>query len=425
VDARDDEEAPSEPKAEPAGPPAEQIAQPLGDRPDPRGHFLGAVARLPRSVIFGGNRYDLGELAGAFGDLGTLLPFVIGYITINKLDPAGILLSFGLFKVFTGFRFKTPMPIQPMKAIGAEAIAHPGLATPGVIWGSGIFTAVFWTLMAVTGAIGWLEKIAAKPVMRGIMLGLGISLIINAVGLAGSDIPLAVGAGILTLILLSWRKFPAMLVLLVLGIAYTLLRNTGLVEELSTISLHFRLPEITLGRIGWNDLVLGTLALGLAQAPLTLGNAILGVVAENNELFPDRPVKAKTIALDHGFMNFISAAIGGVPLCHGAGGMAGHVRFGARTGGALVILGLLLTFTALFLSDSVVLLFSLIPSAILGVILFFTGIELALTVRDMGSNKQDIYVMILTAGLAVVNMGVGFTAGVILYYAIKKLGLRV
>ncbi|MBI2908013.1 MAG: hypothetical protein HYX92_10200 [Chloroflexi bacterium] len=100
--------------------------------------------------------------------------------------------------------------------------------------------------------------------------------------------------------------------------------------------------------------------------------------------------------------------------------MAGHVRFGARTGGALVILGVIVTFIGLFLSDSVVLLFGMLPTAILGVILLFTGLELASTAGDIGAKKEDIYVMLATAGIAMVNMGVGFLAGLALYYAIER-----
>ena len=395
------------------------VAWPVSSAP------LARLRHLAWQVVFGGNRYDRAELAGAFGDLGTFIPFVVAYITINKMDPLGILLGFGLFKIFVGLYFKTPVAVQPMKAIGGAAIAHPDLVSPGMIWGSGIFTAVFWATMALTGAIGWLEKITAKPVIRGIMLGLGISFIMQALDLAKEQPLLALAAAILTLLFLSNQRIPAMLLLLALGIAYSFVQDPGLASKLSTVSLHFRLPELTVGKISWSDLVLGTLILGLPQAPLTLGNAILGVTAENNELFPDRPVKVKTIALDHGLMNVVSAAIGGVPLCHGAGGMAGHVRFGARTGGALVILGLLVTFTGLFLSDSVALLFGLLPTAILGVILFFTGLELASIVRDIGSRKEDVYVMLATAGLAVVNMGVAFVAGVALYYAMRRGVVRV
>ncbi|MCL5026096.1 MAG: putative sulfate/molybdate transporter [Chloroflexi bacterium] len=112
-------------------------------------------------------------------------------------------------------------------------------------------------------------------------------------------------------------------------------------------------------------------------------------------------------------------------MCHGAGGMAGHVRFGARTGGALVILGVIVLFLGLFLSDSVALLFGMIPHAILGVILFFTGLELAAIVRDIGSKKEDVYVMLVTGGIAIVNMGVAFAAGVVLYCALQQKWVRI
>ena len=378
--------------------------------------MLGAFRR----VFLNGNRFDRAEFAGAFGDLGTFIPFVVAYITVNRLDPVGILLSFGLFKILVGLYFKTPVSVQPMKAIGGGAIAHPEMFTPGMIWGSGLFSAAFWTVMALTGAISWLEKITTKPVIRGIMLGLGMSFIIEAVGLAQSNPLLAVAAVVVTFAFLGSRRVPAMLLLLVLGIGYSLVSRPELLGQLSTLSVHFRLPEFTLGKIGWSDLLMGSLLLGLPQVPLTLGNAILGAAAENNKLFPDRPIKAKTIALDHGLMNVVSAGIGGVPLCHGAGGMAGHVRFGARTGGALVILGVIVTLTGLFLSDSVALLFGIVPQAVLGTILFFTGLELASTIKDIGNRKEDVYVMLATAGIAVVNMGVAFVVGVLLHLAVRR-----
>jgi hypothetical protein len=181
-----------------------------------------------------------------------------------------------------------------------------------------------------------------------------------------------------------------------------------------------RVPEISLGKISWQDLIAGTLILGLPQAPLTLGNAIIGTAEENNELFPDRPVKVKTIAVDHGFMNILSATIGGIPLCHGAGGMAGHVRFGARTGGALVILGCIVLIIGLFFSDSVSTIFKIFPPSILGVILFFTGLELASITRDIGNQRSDVYIMLVTAGLAMWNMGVAYLAGLILSLAVEK-----
>ena len=158
-------------------------------------------------------------------------------------------------------------------------------------------------------------------------------------------------------------------------------------SDLSALSPGFRLPSIGLPSLGLRDVVQGTLVLALPQAALTLGNAIIATKEENNALFPDRPVSVRLLAADHGVMNLLGAALGGVPMCRGAGGMAGHIRFGARTGGALVILGALLLVVALFLSDSVDTLFRLFPLPVLGVILFFGGMELAASANGDGASR--------------------------------------
>ena len=372
-----------------------------------------------------GNDYNKMEFAGAFGDLGTLIPFVVGYITFNKMDPLGILVAFGLFKIFVGLYYRTPIPIQPMKAIGGMAIAHAGTITPAMIWGSGIFTGLFWLLMGITGAVTWIEKVTTKPVVRGIMLGLGLSFIVEGLGMMRAHPLLAIGGVALTLLLLNNQRLPAMLALLAYGIVFSFIQRPEVIEELSHLSIRFRWPEFPLGQISWKELLSGFVILGLPQAPLTLGNAIIGTVAENNHHFPDRKVTAKTITIDHGIMNLISTCIGGVPMCHGAGGMAGHIRFGARTGGALVILGMIVLLTGLFLSESVTLLFQIFPRPILGVILFFAGVELAMVVRDIKLKRQNLFVLLVTAGTAMWNMGVAYLAGLIVYYGLQRRWIKV
>ena len=354
-----------------------------------------------------------------------LIPFVVGYITLNKMDPLGILVAFGIFKIFVGLYFRTPVPIQPMKAIGGMAIAHPGSITHGMIWGSGIFTGIFWLLMGMTGAITWIEKVTTKPVVRGIMLGLGLSFVVEGLGMMREEPLFAIGGAIITLLLLNSKRLPAMLVLLGYGIVLAFVQKPELLKELSHLSIRFRFPELTFVRMSWQDLLAGFVILGLPQAPLTLGNAIIGMVAENNAYFPDRKVTAKVISIDHGLMNLVSTFIGGIPMCHGAGGMAGHIRFGARTGGALVILGVIVLLTGLFLSDSVSLLLQVFPRSILGVILFFAGVELALVVRDVKLKKQNLFVLLVTAGTAMWNMGVAYLVGLILYYGLQRRWIRV
>jgi MFS superfamily sulfate permease-like transporter len=153
---------------------------------------------------------------------------------------------------------------------------------------------------------------------------------------------------------------------------------------------------------------------------LTLGNAVIATVEEHNALFPKRPVSVRLLALDHGVMNLLAAPLGGVPMCRGAGGMAGHVRFGARTGGALVILGTVLLVIALTFADSVGTLFRLFPMPVLGVILFFGGIELAAGVNGESSSRTDRTVLVIVAGIALWHMGIAYLTGLALYHAVRR-----
>jgi Molybdate transporter of MFS superfamily len=369
------------------------------------------------------NLYNKMEWAGAFGDVGTLIPFVVAYITIVKVPPLGLLFMFGIALMASGFYYRTPLPIQPMKAIGAAAIA--GGISPAALYASGLTTGLFWLLAGITGAIRPIAKLATKPVVRGIMLGLGLTFMVDGVNRMKTAPVLAGIALVVTYLLLTNPKIPAMFVLLIIGVVSAVIMNPEFISELAKIRVGFKLPVFSLPMITWNELVTGTLLFTIPQIPLTLGNAVIAIVAENNELYPDRKVTEKKIAVSQGIMNVVSPLFGGIPMCHGAGGMAGHVRFGAKTGGALVILGSLLIFIALFFSDSVAIIFKIFPSAILGVILFFAGSELAIVVKDIGDKKSDFYVMLIVAAFAMWNMGVAFLVGIILDHSLRKGWIKV
>src|SRR5208337_1467438 len=125
------------------------------------------------------NLYNKMEWAGAFGDIGTLIPFVVAYITIVKIEPLGLLFMFGICLLASGFYYRTPLPVQPMKAIGAAAIA--GGISPAALFGSGLTTGLFWLVAGATGAIRPIARIATKPVVRGIVMGLGLSFMVNGI----------------------------------------------------------------------------------------------------------------------------------------------------------------------------------------------------------------------------------------------------
>lgn len=181
---------------------------------------------------------------GAFGDLGTLVPFVVGYITIARLDPQGVLLGFGLLALATGFYFRTPMSVQPMKAIATVAVTKPHLVTPGAIFTSAVVTGPFWLGMGVSGAVSWLAALTGRPVVRGIVLGLGLSFILEGVSLMQQGPLIAVPAVVLTFMLASQPRVPAMLVLLAYGAAAALSLDPTLASGLGSLVPSFRLPTL-------------------------------------------------------------------------------------------------------------------------------------------------------------------------------------
>lgn len=374
------------------------------------------------------NRFDLPELAGAFGDLGTLIPFVVAYISILKMDAAGILLAFGASLIAVGILYKTPFPVQPMKVIGAAALTQSAGAvvfTPAMVGGAGLVTALIWMLLAVTGLAKRLAQWIPKPVLRGIVMGLGFSFMLEGLRMmAGAwAISAALLAG--TLVLLARSRLPAMLVLLVAGAVLAVIQQPALAGELAAIKPALHLPAFAWPSLAWQDLWLGALLLALPQLPLTFGNALIAITDENNRLFPDRKVSERRVAFSTGLLNLFSSAIGGIPMCHGAGGMAGHVKFGARTGGASIMLGALLLVLALFFADSIGTLFRLFPASVLGVILFLAGAELATGSREPGTEKAERFVVLATAAICVMNVGIAVVFGFLACHAAKRGWLKV
>jgi MFS superfamily sulfate permease-like transporter len=374
-----------------------------------------------------GNRFDRMEWAGAFGDLGTLIPFVLAYVSVMGLDPLGVLLGFGVCMIASGFWYRTPFPVQPMKALGVVATtqaAQTAVITPQAVYGSGMVTGALWLILGLTGATRWITHFVSRPVVLGMVLGLGLGFMVEGIKLMAVGWLLSVAVLVIALLLLSNRRLPAMFVILIGGSFIAIIREPSLLYALGTIRFEPRLPSFALADITWSDFVIGVVFLALPQVPLTLGNAMIAIIEENNKLFPDRPVTERSVSLSTGLMNLFGACIGGVPMCHGAGGMAGHVRFGARTGGALIILGALLVLIALCFSGSVQTIFGTIPREVLGVILFLTGAQLALGASDLSEDTDERFVTIVTAGLSMWNIGLAFVIGLSIFHLLKRGWMR-
>ncbi len=371
------------------------------------------LLRYPFSI-----RFDRNELAGAFGDIGTDLPLLVGIILAAKLDAASTLIVFGGMQILTALFYQMPMPVQPLKAMAALVIAQK--IEGAVLFGAGLAIGVVMLVLSLSGALAWLSKAIPKAVVRGIQFGLGLQLALlslkeyvpadGALGYALVSV-----AFLITLFLLGNRKYPASLIVILLGIGYALVFHSEALFESTSVSIS--LPKFFVPT--WEHIATGFVLLALPQIPLSIGNSLLATKQTASDLFPEKKLSIQQIGLTYSFMNLISPFFSGVPICHGSGGMVGHYAFGGRTGGSVIIYGLFYLVLGLFFASGFEQVVKIFPLPILGVILFFEGISLIKLLGDLLGEKNSFFVALLTGVLAVgVPYGyvVGLVIGTLVYH---------
>ena len=389
-------------------------------------------------------RFNRLEFAGSLGDLGTLIPLSVALMVISGLNVTAVLLVVGIFYIVTGLYYNLPIPVQPLKVFAAIAIAFPGHITVPIIMAASIAIGVILLLLAMTGLINWLAGLFSKPIIRGIQLGLGLILIAKGIEfirrpelfINNSDmfnlitgIPLNLVLGLLSVLvvflLISNKRYPASLIIVITGIIIGVCFGA-----MKDVTLHLGPLPLTVFKPTLSDFIDGFILLAFPQIPLTIGNAIIGTADVCKNLFEKRAearkVTYKSLTISMGIVNVISGMIGGLPVCHGAGGLAAHYRFGARTGGSNIMIGSLFVLIALVFGHIAISLLSSIPHAILGTLLLFSGLELSMLIRDV-KEKKELFIVLIVAGIGFVttNMGVAFLIGIILNYIIKWKCIRV
>ena len=357
---------------------------------------------------FGSFEFSLRELAGSMGDFGTLFPLAIGYIVVCGLNPAGFLVMMGLANIGTGLFYRLPMPIQPMKVLAVIAIAQRW--SPSMVYASAFGMGVIWLVFGLTGVMGWITKVTPHAVVRGIQVALGLLLALKAFNMLSTWWLLGILSIVLALTLRRNRYAPGAIALVVMGLVIILAR--GQWRGISPPGLH--LPTLTTFELDevWAALLLA----GFAQIPLTATNAVISTSSLIKTYWPEKKVPERQLSLNTGIMNLVVPFFGGMPMCHGAGGLAGQYYFGARTGGANIIEGLIEIFMGLFLAASIAQLLAAFPTAIIGAMLFLVGVELARFATDVRM-KGDVAVLCVTVVVSVVaNMALGFVVGVVAHY---------
>jgi Molybdate transporter of MFS superfamily len=366
--------------------------------------------------------FNRNELAGSFGDLGTDLPLLMGMIAANGIDPASTFIVFGSLQILTGLVYRMPMPVQPLKAIAAIMIASG--AQPAEMYGAGLVLGFVMVVLSLTGWITTLAEWMPRCVVRGLQFGLGMSLMLVAAGYMRKTGPsgwIVAAAGILLVLSLGRNKrLPVSLLIVGLGVILAWL--TEVREDVIFSGWGFSLPQLQVP--AWSDLWNGAVRLALPQIPLSLGNSIIATSILVSDLFPQRrDVTVKKISLTYGLMNLAVPFFSGVPVCHGAGGLAGHFRFGARTGGSVILYGLVYLVIGLFFAAVAGEVVKIFPFPVLGVLLFFEGFALAQLVRLAADAPLDLSVA-LWVGIMIISLPygylIGMVSGVIIYYGLKR-----
>ncbi|MGQ9804945.1 MAG: putative sulfate/molybdate transporter [Chlorobiales bacterium] len=361
---------------------------------------------------FSALRFDRNEFAGAFGDIGTDLPLLIGVILAAKLDASSALIVFGSMQILTALFYQMPMPVQPLKAMSALVIAQK--IDGAILFSAGLTIGIVMLLLSLSGALLWLSHAIPRAVVRGIQFGLGLQLSLLALkeyvpseGVLGYALA-AVGFAI-ALFLLGNRKYPASLFVIALGVCYALVFHSDVLFQnqwIASISLpKFFIPT-------WETLATGFLLLALPQIPLSLANSLLATKQTSSDLFPEKNLSLSQIGITYSAMNLISPFLSGIPVCHGSGGMVGHYTFGGRTGGSVIIYGLLYLVLGLFFASGFERAVKLFPLPILGVILFFEGLSLIKLLGDLLGEKKSFFIALLT-GILAAGLPYGYVVGVI------------
>jgi MFS superfamily sulfate permease-like transporter len=419
----------------------------------------------------------LSELSGAVGDLGTYIPIVIALSLVNNLDLTTTLIFTSLYNILTGFFFGLPMPVQPMKSIAAVAISESPPLTIPQISAAGLSVAAVLLFLGTTGLMSVLYRYLPLPVVRGVQLSQGLQFAFSAIkyiryqqdlastsakvgpvrpwfsldGLALALVAvlflvLTTGAGedhnnseqqqqleqegndyddervvdnlrrnkvrrrlkILSMI-------PSALIVFLFGLILCFIRDPSIFNDLK-----FGPSKIKVVRITWDDFKVGFVRAAIPQIPLSILNSVIAVCKLSGDLFPDREASAMRVSVSVGVMNFVGCWFGAMPCCHGAGGLAGQYRFGGRSGASVVFLGIGKLVLALVFGNSFGRILGQFPIGILGVLLLFAGIELAMASKDMNS-KQESFVMFVCAAVSLTgsSAALGFFVGIVLYLLLK------
>lgn len=363
-------------------------------------------------------------------DLGVFVPLAAALILVNGLDAGALFVCAGLLVMGAGLAFKIPFPVQPLKALTAVAIARE--LSPDVIHAAGLELAAFLLVLSIGHVADVVARVFVKPVIRALQLGVGVLLVITAVKLV-ADPPevfsappspwpliLALVAFVGVAVAAHRRSYVVALVLFAGGLIATL---AGAQPDLSSPAL--TLPSVHLPPAS----AFGTafILLVVPQLPLTFGNAVVAVNDLAHEYFGPaaRRVTPSRVCLSAGIGNTVSALLGGMPMCHGAGGLTAHVRLGARTARMNLWLGGVFLALGLFFAAQIPVILGVLPVSVLAAFLAYAGLRHTWLVSDLRGGSLAIAVVAGGLGAWYGNLAITAALALALEHGRRALSRRV
>lgn len=343
------------------------------------------------------------EVTGAIGDSVTVLPIVVAVAALTDLSLAVMLIWFGIFQLVWGLYYGLPLSVEPMKAVAALLLA--GVITTGEFLVAGVLAGGVLLLLGTTHTLDRLDPHIGMPVIRGIQLAVALLLLQTGVELGLSNPLVAGGATVvaLTVVAAGYRNLSALVVLVAGGLLVSL--QTGL-PAMSQPAIEFG------ASLSSSAVTMRSVEATVAQLAMTIGNAAVATSVLLHDFF-DREVSPDELSTSMGVMNLVAIPAGGLPMCHGSGGVAGKYAFGARTAVANVVLGIVYVGIAL----AAVGLVAAFPLSMLGVVLVMVAIQLGYA--GLQTTQRGFVIGVGLLG-AFVNVGVAFVVGTGLYLLLTR-----
>ncbi len=377
-----------------------------------------------RTAESGSFRFDRLEMSGALADLGVFVPIAVALIIRNGLSPTAVLLPAGLLYVAVAWLYRLPVPVQPLKAFGAIAIAA-GIGPGGIAAGALLMGAIFLVLGA-SGLLDLAARVFPTAIIRGAQLSVGLLFLEIAWGLvsapprpfldAGTPSGYLIAATLVVILgALLLRHRPITLGLVALAVLVAVLRFP--------VAWHLGPTPLAMPHLDLATFATAFIVLVVPQLPLTFANSCLATADAAGVYFGERAARVRPgrLAMSLGAADLLAGAIGGMPVCHGAGGMTAHVTFGARTGAAPLMIGTALLVVAVTLGASLSGLLAGFPLPVLAGLLSVAGILHIALLRDLrGTLAWALALGVGVVGVTV-NLAVSVTIGLVAWWGVRAL----